>query len=403
MREQAADGEGAAGGEEDAFGEAAVVGLVMFEAEVRDVIAEGEEEVVVAIMTCAEEDAGFGDDVGEAFLDGGRDGERGFTVGDEVELVVDGLAGGREVDDAVVLAFDDGRVDEEVEGDGLKGDVIAGLGVDGEGGAEFPAVGEDEGGAVGELGGGRAGGVEGDFVPLEDEELVGGGEAGGLDVVVGGVEVGDAGGDVEVEGVDVEEVALPGDFFSFGSEVEAGEAGDGAVGAVLAGDPLGVVEGEGSGVDGDGFADVEDFFGGVGGVDGEGDGGLGEGCGGDEGGEKAEGAKVHARAPSEEWGVTRMIQGLIVPGPFALVASLARLEGASKTNLLEPLKVAAGGKNERRSRFRYFSAAPRPIPLPPVGGSFDCAPEERVSRWKLLLRRFAQDDTFVFMVGIRHD
>jgi hypothetical protein len=52
-----------------------------------------------------------------------------------------------------------------------------------------------------------------------------------------------------------------------------------------------------------------------------------------------------------------MIQGLIVPGPFALVASLARLEGVSKTNLLEPLKVAAGGKNERRSRFRYFSAA----------------------------------------------
>jgi len=105
MREQAADGEGAAGREEDALGEAAVVRLVMLEAEVRDVIAEREQEVVVAVVARAEEHAGFSDDVGESFLDGGRDGEGGFAVGDEVELVVDGLAGRRQVDDAVVTGL----------------------------------------------------------------------------------------------------------------------------------------------------------------------------------------------------------------------------------------------------------------------------------------------------------
>ena len=85
-----------------------------------------------------------------SFLDGGRDGEGGFAVGDEVELVVDGLAGRREVDDAVVLAFDHGRVDEEIEGDGLEGDVIGGLGVDGQRSAELPAVRQDEAGVVDE-------------------------------------------------------------------------------------------------------------------------------------------------------------------------------------------------------------------------------------------------------------
>jgi len=77
--------------------------------------------------------------------------------------------------------------------------VIGGLGIDGQRSAKLPAVGEDEAGVVHELGGGDAGGVEGDFIPFEDEELVGGGESGGLDVVVGSVELGDARRDVDVE------------------------------------------------------------------------------------------------------------------------------------------------------------------------------------------------------------
>jgi hypothetical protein len=88
--------------------------------------------------------------------------------------------------------------------------------------------------------------------------------------------------------------------------VEAVEGDEGAVGSVLAGDPFGIVEGEGSGVDGDRFADVEHFFRGVGGVDGEGDGGvsLGEGGGreGEAGGEGAEtetADRNHTSAPGK--------------------------------------------------------------------------------------------------------
>ena len=105
--------------------------------------------------------------------------------------------------------------------DGLEGDVIAGLAVDGQRGAELPAFGKDEIGVVGEILGGRAGRVEGDFVPLKDKQLVGGRDAVRLDEVVGGVELGDAGRNVEMEGEDVEQVALPGNLFAVRPEVEA--------------------------------------------------------------------------------------------------------------------------------------------------------------------------------------
>ena len=80
--------------------------------------------------------------------------------------------------------------------------------------------------------------------------------------------------------VHVDEVAFPFDGRAFGGgDDEAGLVDEWASGAVLAGDPFGVDEGEGSGLDGDGFDRVEDFAGSVGEVDGEGDGcGLG-GCG----------------------------------------------------------------------------------------------------------------------------
>src|ERR1700728_1025543 len=169
MRKKAADGERAAGREEDALGEAAVVRLMMLEAEVRNVIAEREKEMVVAIMARAEEDAGFGDDVDESFLNSGRNGEGGFTVGSEVELMVDGLAGRREINGAIVLTFDNRRVNEKIEGDGLEGDGAAGFVVDGQGRTKAPAFGAGEDGVVSDLRGGRARGIESDFVPLEDK------------------------------------------------------------------------------------------------------------------------------------------------------------------------------------------------------------------------------------------
>src|SRR5262249_55062880 len=158
--------------------------------------------------------AGFGDEISHRLLNLRAHGEVGFTVGNHVDFVVDGLAGRGEVDGAVVFAGDYGRIDEQVERDGLEGDAISALGGYGESGAELPAVGHDKRGFVVELVRGRACGIEDGFIPLEDHELVGGGDAVRLDVVVLGVEVGCAGWDVDVEGEDVQQIALPGDGLS---------------------------------------------------------------------------------------------------------------------------------------------------------------------------------------------
>jgi len=147
----------------------------MLESKVSNMIAQSQQKVVVPIVPSPEENTRLSHDVGEPFLNGGCNSQRGFAVGDEVEFVVDGLARGREVDNAVVLAFDDGRVNQQIKGDRLESNAIAGHSIDGERGAVLPAVGENQRRVVGELRRGRAGGIEGDFVPLEDEELVGGG------------------------------------------------------------------------------------------------------------------------------------------------------------------------------------------------------------------------------------
>ena len=148
------------------------------------------------------------------------------------------------------------------------------------------------------LRGGRAGRIEGDLVPLQHEQFVGGREAFGLDEVEVGVEVRDAAGDVDVEGVDVEEVALPGDLLAVSHEVQAGDGVQRAVGAVLAGDPLGVVEGERAGLHGDDFVDMENLLRGVGGVHGEGDVRLREcGQGEAEGEGRRKETSRHASAP----------------------------------------------------------------------------------------------------------
>ena len=74
-----------------------------------------------------------------------------------------------------------------------------------------------------------------------------------------GVEGGDAGGDGEMELVEVLVVAAPGKDLAVGGEDDAGDLIDGAGGAVVAGDPLGRGEGDGAGVDGDIDLGVEEL------------------------------------------------------------------------------------------------------------------------------------------------
>ena len=55
-------------------------------------------------------------------------------------------------------------------------------------------------------------------------------------------------GHVDVELVEVDVVAAPGQGLAVGGEDDAGDVVDGAGGAVVAGDPLGRGEGDGAGV-----------------------------------------------------------------------------------------------------------------------------------------------------------
>ena len=89
------------------------------------------------------------------------------------------------------------------------------------------------------------------------------------------------GGNIDVEGVHVDQVAPPRDGFSIGGELEAGDVGDGAGGAVVAGDPLRVDERERAGLYGDGERRADEAARGFGevGADGHRLGGDGRLCG----------------------------------------------------------------------------------------------------------------------------
>jgi len=73
--------------------------------------------------------------------------------------------------------------------------------------------------------GGSSCGIENILVPTDDDEFVGGGSGrsvnartGGLEIVEGNIETIGAGGNIDVEGEDVEEIALPGNVFAVGGE-----------------------------------------------------------------------------------------------------------------------------------------------------------------------------------------
>ena len=183
--------------------------------------------------------------------------------------MMDGFAGGGDIDVAIVLAGHDGRVDQHVKRYRLEADLVGRLLVDGKRGTELPSLGNDERGLIGLFVGRSVGRVKHDLIPFEHHQLVSGRAAVGFDEIVVGLEMGCAGGHVDVECKDVEQVALPGDGFSVGLELQAGEAGDGAFRPMLAGDPLGVIKGERAGLDRQHKMGVEQLLLGPGGIDGE--------------------------------------------------------------------------------------------------------------------------------------
>ena len=233
---------------------------MMFKAEVRNVIAERKNEVIVAIVARAEELARLGNQVGHLLYVGGSHGQRGFAVGGHVNLVMNGLTRRRDVDDAEIFAADDGRIDQKIERNGLERNRIARLTGDGKRRAELPSLRKDEFGIIRQFLRGRSGRIERNLVPLQNQQLVGGGAALRLNVVVGRVELADAGRDVEMEGEGVKQVALPGNDLAIALEFKAGEAGDGTGRTVLAWNPLGVVERERPGLNGQHQVGVQELL-----------------------------------------------------------------------------------------------------------------------------------------------
>ena len=253
----------------------------MLEAFAAGYVGEGEEEVVDVVVARVVGGAGFADEVVEFGEERGAEVGVFGGVGDYVDVVLGGDLGG-EGELVEVLAGDDGGVFELLDGGGgVVGGAALGMlrvvAVGGsESGADAPACGDSDGGLDGDVFDGGVGGVEEELFPLEDGELLG--EARGDDAVEVRVEGGDAGGDGDVELVEVDVVATPGEGLAVGGEDDAGDLADGAGGAVVAGDPLGRGEGDGAGGDGDVDLGVVELAWGLGEVGGDLDGGLlGEG------------------------------------------------------------------------------------------------------------------------------
>src|SRR5205085_3211550 len=122
---------------ERALGHTAVVRLMMFESEVRDAVAQGEEEVIVVVVLRARERLCLLDELAHAVYELRGGFERGGAVGCDVHL--DRWLRGLERDDAEVFAREHGRVNEVRQRGGREINLPARLALDRQGRAELPA------------------------------------------------------------------------------------------------------------------------------------------------------------------------------------------------------------------------------------------------------------------------
>src|SRR5580704_13243212 len=94
VRQQSAQRKAGTGQKKSALRQAAVVGLVVFEAEMRDMITEGEQEMIVAIVTSTKKFARFGHQIGHLLLVFGAHVQSVCAVGDHVDFMVMDSPGG---------------------------------------------------------------------------------------------------------------------------------------------------------------------------------------------------------------------------------------------------------------------------------------------------------------------
>ncbi len=144
------------------------------------------------------------------------------------------------------------RIDEHVERDGFELNRIAGLRLLCERRAKFPTLGQRNGGSYRDRIGRRVRRVQHEFVPAQNREIRTGGRSGrksgrrrGRKKIELRVEAAHTPRNIEMEGVHVDVIALPGERLPIRRKNNSGEVADGPGGAVLAGNPFGIDQRQG--------------------------------------------------------------------------------------------------------------------------------------------------------------
>ncbi len=193
----------------------------------RDVIAQAEQEVVVAIVMRAKKFVGLSDQILIVIPHFLRGRERGGAVSGNIHLG-ERIVG--QLHNLEKFAGDYRRIDQRGEGSGLKRDLrlaIVDAGRhDGQRRSIFPIRGKFQRGNIGEIIGLPSLGIEQDLIPTDDRHFVSGGRACGKAGLKGRgrkkiefrIYFAHAGWDVDVDREAVEQIAAPRQCFSGGAE-----------------------------------------------------------------------------------------------------------------------------------------------------------------------------------------
>ena len=251
---------------------------MVFEPEVSNVLAEREQEGVVAIVPRAKERACLRRQMGEVPRILWLHFQGRSAVGDDVQRMRR-LRAGTQINRAKVCAGDERRIHQRLQGHGREFQNAGRFPRLRQSGAKFPPVRQSEGGGILQLTGFGALGIEHDVIPTEVQQLRGGRSAGGEAAAAGWEQKIDRdlhgvspGRHVKLKCEHVVGSALPREGFSGGAHCDGDKVGNRAAGRVLARQPFGVEQGERTGVRGNAQAGVQDFPRCVGGIDVQGDG-----------------------------------------------------------------------------------------------------------------------------------
>src|SRR5579863_2120176 len=122
------------------FGDSIVARFMMFEPELRDLIAERDQKMIVAIMSRAEQRASLGDQLSKMCFHIGRHGEIRRRISRYIHFVRWILAG-RQLNSSKIAPSNHGRVNERIERNGRELDGVSILLWTRQSRAEFPSRG----------------------------------------------------------------------------------------------------------------------------------------------------------------------------------------------------------------------------------------------------------------------